>query len=290
MKMTNMGIYDRDYSQSGYGQGGYMHGRGQMRMGMPQITPAVKWLLIANVAIFFLCISTAVQRFLWGWFAVIGMKGSFFYSIQLWRYIGYQFLHADILHILFNMIGVYFLGTTLERHWGTKKFLKFYLICGGVGGILYSLLATAGLFGGQGQAIPLVGASGAVLGMLAVCAIKFPHFVVFFMFFPVPIRLAAIILTVMYIFNLLRQGPNAGGDAAHLAGMAAGAVYVLLPRFRFTEKVKHKKVKKERQKIETIHRDVDKILDKVSREGISSLTRQEKSILKKATKLEQNKN
>ncbi len=282
-----MGIYDRDYSQQGYRPGGQYFGGGQVRMGFPSLTPGVKWLIIANVVIFLLSSVRPVGNFLVSNFAVLGVEGSFSYAVQIWRYITYQFLHAGIMHILLNMLGLFFLGTTLERHWGTSRFIKFYLICGSVGGILYSLLSYIGFFGAPAGAIPLVGASGGVLGLLAVCAIKFPHFVVFFMFFPVPIRVAAIILIIIYVFNLVGRGTNAGGDAAHLAGMAAGAVYVWWPKISFFHKLREKKRRDEQELLRTIHSDVDRILDKVSKHGITSLTRNEKKILQKATKMEQ---
>lgn len=279
-----MGIYDRDYSQSGYRP---MHSGQHMGMRFPSPTPAVKWLLIINIAVFLLSSYAPIGNFLVGVFAVMGLKGSFLYSIQIWRYIGYQFLHADVMHILMNMLGLYFLGPVLERNFGSERFVKFYLGCGAVGGILYSLFSAFGFFGQTSYPVPLVGASGAILGMLAVCAIKFPHFVVFFMFFPVPIRVAAIILIVIYVANLVSKGANAGGDLAHLSGMAAGAAYVFWPRFKFHRKMQESWADKKAQEIKNIEADVDLILDKVSREGIASLTRHEKQLLKRATKIEQ---
>src|SRR4030042_4096351 len=78
----------------------------------------------------------------------------------------------------------------------------------------------------------MVGASGSILGMLAACAILFPHFVVFIFIFPVPIRIAAIGLTGVYFLFVVTKGANAGGHAAHLAGMAAGAAYVFSQSWR----------------------------------------------------------
>lgn len=286
-----MGIYDRDYAQDNqYYRGG---GGGGMRLGVPKMTPMVKKLLIINVAVYFLNIlipdtSTITFGghsenidFITRWFSLIpDMR-----ALMVWRFVSYQFLHGGLLHILFNMIALFFLGPTLERHWGSNKFLKFYLGCGIAGGLTYVVLAQLGIV----SIGYMIGASGAVLGLLAACAILFPHFVVFFMFFPVPIRVAAVILTFIFLANVLSNGYNAGGDAAHLGGMAAGAAYVLSGPWR-RKMNSSKEFKKQFTKKSTkgnLHQDVDRILDKVHSKGIQSLSRKEKKILRQATKTEQ---
>ena len=281
-----MGIYDRDYYRPDYEEN---TGSPQLQFRVPQLTPVVKWLLLLNVGIFLLCvIIKPLGRFIYEWFSVDST--SLFRSLQLWRLIGYQFLHdpSNPWHLIFNMIGLYFLGPTLERFWHGKKFLVFYLVCGLVGGVFYLLLTT---FGITARGV-LVGASGAILGMLAACAILFPQFVVFVFFFPVPIRIAAVVLTFIYVVSIFTGAVNAGGDAAHLAGMAFGAGYVYLwPRWKNRYRIVsdtddwEKKFKAYSQ----LQKEVDRILEKVNRHGISSLTKKEKKILAEATKLEQMK-
>jgi membrane associated rhomboid family serine protease len=200
----------------------------------------------------------------------------------------YQFLHWDGWHLFVNMLALFFLGPTLERNWGTKKFVIFYLSCGAVGGFFYLLLvAVKFLYVG-----PMVGASGAILGMLAACAILFPQFVVFILLFPVPIRVAAVGFTLLYIINLAAKGPNAGGDAAHLAGMAAGAFYVLSESWRTKLRLKTRAGDWEKKMAaqQNFQQEVDRILQKVHESGINSLTSKEKRILKKATEAEQTRN
>jgi len=293
-----MGLYDRDYTREGFRP--RYHSAPHMRFGFAPLTPIVKKLLIINFAVFFvgliffprnIFIETATVpikvNLLERWFAV------FPYSIQSalqpWRLITYQFLHGGTFHILFNMLGLFFLGSVLERHWGGKKFLVFYLSCGAVGGAFYTLLVAVNFFP---TPLPMVGASGAILGMLAACAILFPHFVVFLFFFPVPIRFAALILTFFYVANLLSKGANAGGDAAHLAGMAAGAVYVLSGSWR--TKLKLKMQASQWQKNLGSQRDLqvelDRILQKVHESGIHSLTSKERTILKRATEAQKKHN
>lgn len=274
-------MYDRDYTQSGFRQ--QFYGPPQMRFNLPRITPVVKWLLISNIGIFVLCeIIPPLATFLESWFAVDAR--SWGTALQPWRIITYQFLHYGVWHIFLNMMALFFLGPPLERHWGSRRFLPFYLICGAAGGPLYILLARIG-FLGQGV---LVGASGAILGLLSACAILFPHFILFVVVFPVPIRVAAVAFGFMYFLLVVTRGNNAGGHAAHLAGMAAGAAYVLFgPRIgQFRLKTRAGSWEKKMQQERLLQVEVDRILAKVHDSGLHSLTSKEKRILKKATQAE----
>ena len=279
-----MGLYDRDYTQADFhSQYRFSH---QMRIGFPKLTPVVKWLLIANLSIYVAVILIRpLAVFVYDWFSLD--TTTFARAAQIWRLVSYQFLHSpiNIFHIILNMLGLYFLGPRLEGFWGSKKFLSFYLGCGVVGALFYMLLVAVG-FLPQGT---MVGASGAVLGLLAACAILFPQFVVILFIFPVPIRLSAVILTIAYFFYMI-TGANAGGNACHLAGMGAGAAYVLSEswRRRFKEKTTagqrwQKKISEQRN----LQIELDRILDKVHKSGIHSLNLKEKRTLKKATKAEQ---
>ena len=283
-----MGLYDRDYTQADF-HSQYRYAP-QMRMNFPKLTPAVKWLLIINISVYLAVILIRpIAPFIYEWFRLDTMSLS--KAVQAWRLVSYQFLHdpTNIFHIILNMLGLYFLGPTLERHWGSKKFLTFYLGCGVAGALFYMLLVAIGF-------LPpgvMVGASGSVLGLLAACAILFPQFVVIFFIFPVPIRLAALILTVAYFFLVITGAENAGGNACHLAGMGAGAAYVLSEswRRRFKEKMTAG-YRWEKKKVEhrNLQIEVDRILEKVHKSGIHSLTYKEKKILKQATKEEKMRN
>ena len=274
-----MGLYDRHYSRENW-QDRFQNAP-QMRMTLPRITPVVKWLLIINVAIYFLQ-ALGADNLLMVAFSLY--PASLSLALQLWRLVTYQFLHGSILHILFNMLGLFFLGPTLERNWSGKRFLIFYLGCGVAGGLFYIFLVAVNFL----PALPMIGASGAILGMLAACAILFPHFVVFIFLFPVPIRVAAIAFTVIYLIAVITRGANAGGDAAHLAGMAAGAIYVFSQdwrdklRFKIKSDLWHKKITNQ----QNLQVEVDRILQKVHDSGIASLTPKEKKLLRKATQTE----
>jgi membrane associated rhomboid family serine protease len=279
-----MGLYDRDYTQANFRS--QFNDSPQMRMGFPSVTLMVKYLLIVNVAVFLVSeVVTPLKGFIFSWFSLY--PATFGMSMQLWRLITYQFLHGGFWHILFNMWALWMFGPALERHWGGRRFLTFYLSCGAAGGLFYLLLVVVGFL----PALPMVGASGALLGVFAACAILFPGISVFFfpILFPIPIRIAAMVGALLYILFVVTGSTNAGGDAAHLAGMATGAIYVLSQSWRAKLRLKiqsgrwQKKIDAERG----LQMELDRILQKVHDSGIYSLTAKEKKILKQATEAEQ---
>jgi membrane associated rhomboid family serine protease len=278
-----MGLYDRDYTRAESRWSEFRYSP-RMSFGLPQLTIVVKWLLIINVAVFFLLyLYRPLEGFLLQWFSVYPANLSM--SLQLWRVITYQFLHGGFVHIFFNMLGLYFFGPMLEQLWGSRRFLIFYLVCGAMGGIFYPLLARIGWL----AAGPMIGASGAILGIIAAAAILFPNSIVLlWAVFPMRLWVLAVLLAFINILNLL-GGQNAGGDVAHLAGMAAGAGYVLLQPWQNKIKSKIMAARKESRKNTQINLEleIDRILEKVHKSGVHSLTSREKRTLKEATKAEQ---
>jgi membrane associated rhomboid family serine protease len=262
-----------------------------MHIGFPRLTPVVKKLLIANIAVFLLVylsgvINERLVDFWHLWFSVY--PAAPYMYLELWRLVTYQFLHANFGHILFNMIALCVFGPMLESVWGSRKFLVFYLVCGAMGGIFYPILAWVGWL----HTGILIGASGAILGCLAAAAILFPNRRLYIWgVLPVRISVLAIILAVISVATLLQPDhyPNAGGEAAHLAGMAAGAAYVLTGSWRarlgykWKSRGRTRKLKNERN----VQMELDRILEKVHDSGIHSLSSHEKKVLRDATKLQQ---
>jgi membrane associated rhomboid family serine protease len=274
-----MGLYDRGYTQAEDSPQRY-YGSPQFRFGLPPLTPVVKWLLIANVAVFIAgAILPALERAFNDWLAMFSPL-----SLTLtrpWSLVTYEFLHGNVWHIFYNMVGLYFLGPALEGHWGSRKFLAFYLACGACGGLLYLLLSNVGI-------LPpgvLVGASGSILAILAACAILFPHTTVVLVIFPVPIRVAAVGFVLVFALSIFTGQGNAGGDAAHLGGMASGAAYVLLgPRLEQSSlRRRSRSSKKNLERERELQVEVDRILAKVHQSGLHSLDSREKKALQKAT-------
>ena len=295
-----MGIHDRPYWQEGqpggYGGGGQQRGGGLM-VGMPRAGRAVKILLLINVVVFVLQMIVDQQRagypygVMSGWLGAT--PGAFW---QIWRYVTFQFLHSTggIWHIAMNMLGLYMLGSPLERQWGSRRFVKFYLICGAVGGLAYVII---GNVVGKDLGTPIVGASGGVFGIILACAVLFPNFRLIFFLFPVPIRVAALIIfggMALVILNSVGKGqysdPQFWSDVAHLGGAAAAAVWIWglpkLSRASAEARVKRQqgawRRRLERQAAQQA--EIDRILEKVHRRGINSLTAKEKQTLRDATR------
>ncbi len=166
-----------------------------------------------------------------------------FLRVEFWRLIGFQFLHAGFMHLLFNMIGLYFFGPMVERYLGGKRYLAFYLLCGIFGALMYCLLNVGGwittLAGSNVQipgllfnspSTPLMGASAGVFGVLMAGAFLSPNAKVL-VFFILPMRLAtlAYALVIIAMINVLFGGHNAGGEAGHLGGAIAGFYFIRHP-------------------------------------------------------------
>lgn len=281
-----MGIYDRDYNRpEGYEQqyaaGGTMSG----------LTPVVKWLLIINFVVFVLN-KLVLPSLVPGGdkITALDLYGSILpdstaRALQLWRLISYQFLHAGVGHLVFNMIVLYFMGPFVERAWGSRAFLKFYLICGATGGLVYTGCVMAGLL----PAGFMVGASGAIYGVMAAVAYMFPRLRVM-LWGIVPMTMAwLVVLMIIISFVTMATGHNIGGELAHLSGLGAGFVYVLYKPWVTNLRMRHEKgawVRKVESEREFV-KEVDAILDKVHREGIGSLTGHERHMLQEATRREQ---
>ena len=185
------------------------------------------------------------------------------------------------------MLWLFFMGPPLERLWGSRKFVFFYLMCGAAGGLFYILLVYLKFL----QAAPMVGASGAILGVVTACAVLFPQSRVYIFPFPfsVSLRVISIAFIGIALLTVLLRASNAGGEAAHLAGIAAGAIYVFSDKLRTALRMRFKASRWYRHlaKERKLHIEVDRILKKVHDSGLHSLTASEKRILKKVTKLEQ---
>lgn len=292
-----MGFNDRSYLRGG-GSGGGGNGGGfgrQITVGMEKPPQAVKMLLMINLGVFVLQMllgkSSEHPR---------GVLSAYFGATaeawwQLWRYVTFQFLHSTggFLHIMMNMLGLYMLGSPLERKWGTRRFVKFYLGCGVTAGVAYVVIGNAM---GTMADVPIVGASGGVYGILLAAAVLFPHFRLIFFLFPLPIRFACLIIFGIMSMTIL-QGLSGGqitpdfwSQVAHTGGVVAAAYYMwVLPKLRGASENAGRsrsegawKRKMRKQALEQAQ--VDRILVKVGEKGIASLTRREKSVLKEATR------
>ena len=136
-----------------------------------------------------------------------------------WQLLTYGFLHGNLTHIAFNMFGLWMFGQDLERLWGPKRFLNYFLVCVVGAGFIQLLVA-----GFQGGLYPTVGASGGLLGVLLAYGLTFPNRIVVPLFPPIPMRA----ITFVIVFGLLELYLGVSGNApgianfAHLGGMLVG--------------------------------------------------------------------
>lgn len=140
------------------------------------------------------------------------------------------FSHMDLMHLAFNMLVLFFAGTAIERLFGPKRFLIYYLFCGVIGGILLALF--------DPSPYPVLGASGAIAGVLVAFAVYYPDQRISLFFIPVGIKARDFALgyaTISGILIILQYFKVMGDDGishfGHLAGMIAGFVYLLIEKY-----------------------------------------------------------
>ena len=278
-----MGWQDRPYNRDD--GGGRAFGGSQIRFAFPPWTPWVRRLIILNLAIFVLDLLTGRRLFHYALaFNVHDATG----GLQLWRWVTYQFIHGDAGHVIWNMVGLYFFGPELERRFGPRRFLRFYLTCGAVGSLFFTLIVLLRAApDSQLLGLPLIGASGAVLGLLAGCAMLFPGMAIFGI---IPIRVFAVIFGLLYFLNMLdSQSGSSMSDACHFGGMVAAVawIYYLRKGSAWVEQkraeVRQGSWQRKMAMRQALEQEVDRILKKVHDHGMHSLTRQEKKTLQSAT-------
>lgn len=214
-----------------------------------------------------------------------GMVPQLFWKGFIWQPVTYMFMHGNFMHIFFNMFVLWMFGRILVDFWGPKKFLKYYMICGIGAGIFNALLT-------PGSPIPIVGASGAIYGLLLAFGVLFPNQMIYIYFlFPIRAKYFVIGLAVIEFFT----GFSAASPVAHFAhfgGMLVGFAYIKWPRLRM--KFRQKKTEMDREKnlrvvynrreeVEKLQKEVDELLDKINRDGLDALSNAERNRLREAS-------
>jgi len=261
------------------------HQRGQIRFGFGDgyFTPAVRHLMFANGIIFLF--QAVIGKTLIYWFGLHPVH--VFEKFYIWQFVTYMFLHGDFIHVLLNMFILWMIGCEVERYWGDKEFLKYYFICG-VGAGFFHLIFNIS------SPVPVVGASGAIYGILIAFAMLFPERLVILFPFPIPIKakyLAIIFAVLELIFGFFGQSGVA--HFAHLGGMIVGFVFLKLGwkislfSRDFVKRTKMdlelQRTIKKNQRNSRLRAEVDLILDKINEVGIENLTEKEKRLLKEAS-------
>ncbi len=210
------------------------------RFGPGPVTLVVKALIWVNVLLFVL--SWLVP----GIVPWLGLRPADVFSrLMVWQPVTYMFLHAGTLHILFNMLTLWMFGVELERRWGPRFFLKYYLITG-IGAAAITL-ALAWLPWNAGEAMwssTTIGASGAIYGLLLAYALCFPDRPILVMvLFPVPAKYAVMIFGAIELMLTIGGGRDRVAYSAHLGGLVVGYLYLRGWRGSPLDAIKYRYVK-----------------------------------------------
>ena len=265
------------------------------------LTPMVKRLMIANVAVFALSLIIG-QRFVFEWFAFQPTRIFF----RPWGPLTYMFLHGDLMHLAVNMLILFFFGPPLEGRWGEREFLRFYVICG-LGGVALSYLFLPNM---------VIGASAAMYGVMLAFAMNWPDAPIYVWgIFPVKAKYLVgffFLLSALSAFQSSGGGAGAGGGVAHFAhlgGLIAGFLYLRSDWRPGGQSARMKKATTRSRRLAIVPHDdgveehpgadasarrprkeavlyekVDAVLDKISATGMSSLTPDELKLLDEVSK------
>ena len=258
------------------------------------LTPWVKRLLIANTAVFLLS-ALGLQRFLVEWFAFTPSQ----LLTRPWGAVTYLFVHGDFWHLFVNMLVLFFFGPPLEGKWGSREFIRYFLICG-LGGVALSFVFAPGS--------SIIGASAATYGLMLAFAMNWPNSPIYVWgIFPVKAKwLVGFFFAVAFLSAF---GGAGGGIAhfAHLGGLLAGLIYLKsdwrlgrsLERWKNAARVRRFAIVSREEgdggdeagkktsastrrgirREEALLDEVDRILEKISASGMSSLTEDERRTL-----------
>src|SRR2546425_986224 len=186
------------------------------------LSTALKALIGANVVMF--VITTFVQSLI----SYLGLVPVLvLHQFWVWQLATYMFLHGGIFHILFNMLALWMFGAELERTWGTRYFLKFYFVTGigaGLLTVLFSWMPFA--FAQQLYRSNIIGASGAIYGVLLAYGLYFPDRPIYMYFvFPIPAKVFVAIIGAIAFFSSLSESGGVA-NATHLGGLIVAYLYL----------------------------------------------------------------
>ena len=253
-------------------------------------TNAIKLLVSVNFGIFLLqSLSKSEMIF----FQLFGLVPKLIWSeFMIWQPVTYLFFHGGIWHVLINMFVLWMFGSELERLWGKLRFLKYYFITGIGSGIITALLNLSSI-------TPVVGASGAVFGVLMAYGITYPNRTIY-LYGIIPIRSMLFVIAVGFIaFVSSFDGTSRISHITHLSGMVIG--YLILKRrwqfndiwFSIRKKTLEYQIQREERKIshrQELENNIDKILDKINDHGFKSLSdKEEKQLYENSKSLSKHK-
>ena len=291
----------RSWQQSSHGDGG------GMQFAMPGLTPMVKKLLIVLASVWGVSLislwaggrgSAGAWPWVRDWLAIApGTWRESFPLVPIWQIVTYGFLHDvfDPTHILFNALFIYFLGTMMERELGSRRFLTAYLggvLVGGVAALVVTLLMGPLGEGPEGGAIyPFtIGASGGVFTIVVGMATLRPDTRLIFIIIPMTLKVFALIYVGINVFMAASEIFNGSGGAvswpAHLGGAAFGFVAVK-QGWVWKDPVELWQARQAEREVTDRRKDeeeLDRLLERIQRDGINSLSSRERAFLKRVSK------
>ena len=200
---------------------------------LERMTPVVKNLVIINVLVFLA--QQAMPQLTPQFMGHYPLGGGF----EPWQVISHMFMHGGVGHLFFNMFALVVFGSALERVWGSKRFLQYYLLCG-IGAFLifeatvgYSLYNLIGQISIEQSIGLVIGASGAVYGLLLGFGILFPNTELMLLFPPIPIKAKYFVILYGLLELSMAMSNNQGDNVAHVAhlgGMVIG--YILIKKWQ----------------------------------------------------------
>lgn len=266
------------------------------------LTPWVRGIILANAAVYLLTITVFTGRWIYEFTAFDPQSA----VSGWWTFVTYMFVHAGFLHLLFNMLMLFFFGPAVEEKMGGSSFALYYFTCG-VGGAVFSLVMSVFT-----PIAPTVGASAAVLGVALAFAIQWPDAPVYVFPLPVPIKVKWLV-TFLVVVNL--WGASAGADTgiaylAHLGGLLFGFIYLkseshvmrratnamrvhqapptpsrtTRARSAISVATKRSATQGGTSSRHTDYDEVNRVLDKISESGMDSLTPEERRVLDEASR------
>ena len=267
----------RYHYQSSFSRGNYF--------GPRLFTDAIKLLVSINFLVFLLQTISGQERIL---FQLFGMVPKNTWSqLMVWQPFTYLFFHGGIWHVLINMFVLWMFGSELETVWGKKEFLKYYFITG-----IGSGLVT--IFFSLNSLIPVVGASGAVYGILLAYGLTFPNrYVYLYFLIPVKVKFFVIVIGGIAFFSSIGAGSSGVSHLTHLSGMLIGLGYLksnykldMVKNILVKQKdsIRHRIIKNKRRRDEDLRFEVDQLLDRINEVGYDGLSDKQKKFLYEASK------
>ena len=242
-------------------------------------TEAIRVLISINV-LSFLFRYISIERF--DLAQIFGLSSNDVWPM-IWQPLTYMFIHGDFFHLFMNMFVLWMFGSEMESIWGSRGFLKYYFITGIGSGLIWLLLNISNPFS------VLIGASGAIYGVLLAYGLMFPNRkVLIYFLFPIKVKYFVLLLGVIAFISSIGDTGSNISHLTHLSGMLIGFIYLKSPLnmskvsllfYSILAEIRYKREEKKQAKYLNTKRHIDRLLDKINEVGYDGLDENEKKDL-----------